>query len=197
MCNNFKVATTSNVCSIIDDINNDKNNNQKQHNNNQKQHNQKQKNNEVFYVTRQNPTFLGQPIEVEEKKDKQKLEPPKKDTKKITQGMRSFIFNHYCGTVTNIGKCFCCLKTIHFTEYQCGHVKARAEGGKVTKKNLRPLCAQCNQQMRTTHMMDYMWELYAESMQKLLPEESEKKQKNEMWRMHHEAVRVDVVPTVA
>lgn len=54
------------------------------------------------------------------------------------------------------GKCFSCHCGITFENWDCGHIKAQAEGGADVASNLRPLCRQCNVSMGTKNMLDWM-----------------------------------------
>jgi hypothetical protein len=52
-----------------------------------------------------------------------------------------------------IAKCMCCEGVdIRNIEFDCGHVLAEANGGLPHAKNLRPVCASCNNSMGTEHM---------------------------------------------
>jgi len=54
------------------------------------------------------------------------------------------------------GKCYCCrIRTIHITDFQVGHVKAVAKGGKDNINNLRPICGPCNRGMGTMSIEQY------------------------------------------
>jgi len=54
------------------------------------------------------------------------------------------------------GKCYCCrIRTIHITDFQVGHVKAVAKGGKDNINNLRPICSPCNRGMGTMSIEQY------------------------------------------
>ena len=41
-------------------------------------------------------------------------------------------------------------------DFECGHVKAKTNGGKNSVENLRPICGICNKSMGTNHMYDFM-----------------------------------------
>jgi len=41
----------------------------------------------------------------------------------------------------------------------CGHIVARAKGGKTAVENLRPVCASCNLRMKTRNLNDYFAEM--------------------------------------
>jgi len=85
----------------------------------------------------------------------------KKRKKKIPQPIREQVWSKYMGDV-NIGKCYCCriVELKQLTNYQCGHVKAEADGGSLDITNLRPICLACNSSMGTKHMRQYMLENY-------------------------------------
>lgn len=53
------------------------------------------------------------------------------------------------------GLCFVCNTHISFVTAQMGHVVSRYRGGPDTVDNLKPICAQCNQNMGTMDLHDY------------------------------------------
>jgi hypothetical protein len=81
----------------------------------------------------------------------------KNKRKAIPSAVRNNVWNVYIGTAEKEGTCFCCkTERISCANFQCGHVESHAEGGEVTIQNLRPVCAQCNQSMGKTNMIDFM-----------------------------------------
>ena len=55
-----------------------------------------------------------------------------------------------------VGKCYCCrVRPIHFTDFQVGHNKSVARGGKDNITNLRPICRPCNTGMGTMSIERY------------------------------------------
>ncbi|MDP3966236.1 MAG: HNH endonuclease signature motif containing protein [archaeon] len=75
--------------------------------------------------------------------------------KQINKGLRNQVWEKYMGRKSS-GKCFCCgINTIYFNEFQVGHNKAVAKGGKNHISNLRPICGGCNRGMRTMSIEQY------------------------------------------
>lgn len=75
--------------------------------------------------------------------------------KQITKDLRNQVWIKYLGNKPE-GKCYCCnMVTIHFTNFQVGHNKAVAKGGKNQISNLRPICALCNRGMGTKSIESY------------------------------------------
>ena len=74
--------------------------------------------------------------------------PKKKDT--IPSLMRTQVWNRWIGIDRGQVKCpYCQINPITPFFFECGHVLAEAEGGKVSVENLRPLCGECNRKMST------------------------------------------------
>ncbi len=77
--------------------------------------------------------------------------PPNKDKgrKPIGKSLRDQVWLNYMGNKAQ-GKCYCCrIVPIHITNFQVGHNKAVAKGGKNNMSNLRPICGTCNRGMKT------------------------------------------------
>lgn len=53
------------------------------------------------------------------------------------------------------GRCYACQKQVSAREFECGHVKSHANGGRTETENLKVVCRTCNQQMGTTDM--HVW----------------------------------------
>lgn len=70
--------------------------------------------------------------------------------KSIPKAVKITVWNKYIGTDKAEGKCYVCKKTIHVTDFDCGHNKAVARNGNNNISNLRPICRTCNLSMRTT-----------------------------------------------
>ncbi len=69
--------------------------------------------------------------------------------KAISKDLRSQVWIKYMGDKVE-GKCYCCgMTTISVHDYQVGHNKAVAKGGKDHISNLRPICGLCNRGMKT------------------------------------------------
>ena len=50
----------------------------------------------------------------------------------------------------------CQINEIRQTNFECGHLLAKNNGGLIDIKNLRPICGQCNKSMGTKHMKNYV-----------------------------------------
>ncbi|OGN94984.1 MAG: hypothetical protein A2Z75_08625 [Chloroflexi bacterium RBG_13_50_10] len=74
---------------------------------------------------------------------------PKPKMKAISKSLKTAVWDRYIGATNAEGKCYVCKRTIHITDFDCGHNKARAKGGTDNISNLRPICRQCNLSMRT------------------------------------------------
>ena len=76
--------------------------------------------------------------------------------KKIPIHIKTLVWNEYIGHDVNDNKCLCCKKEkINVRNFHCGHVIAESKGGDLTIKNLRPICAPCNQAMGTMSMNEF------------------------------------------
>lgn len=74
---------------------------------------------------------------------------------KISKSLRDQVWMKYMGNKAQ-GKCYCCrIRPIHYTDFQVGHNKARAKGGKNNISNLRPICGPCNRGMRIMSIEQY------------------------------------------
>lgn len=79
----------------------------------------------------------------------------KKQRRKIDKNLRDAVWLKYMGNKVE-GKCYCCqIRTIHITDFQVGHNKAVAKGGKDDIGNLRPICGPCNRGMATMSIEKY------------------------------------------
>jgi len=74
----------------------------------------------------------------------------------IRQNIRQLVWNSHIGTKYGSSLCFCCGATqITPFNFECGHVVARAKGGKDSVENLRPICGLCNRSMATMNMLEF------------------------------------------
>ena len=97
--------------------------------------------------------------------------PKKTNRKTITKSLRNQVWLKYMRNNAE-GKCYCCrMRTIHFTDFQVGHNKAVARGGKDNISNLRPICGPCNRGMGTKSIEWYRKKYFAK------PDKSRKKTK--------------------
>lgn len=86
--------------------------------------------------------------------------------KPIGKSLRDQVWIKYMGNKAE-GKCYCCrIRTIHFTNFQVGHNKAVAKGGKNHITNLRPICGTCNRGMRTKSIEAYRKKYFAKPTKK-------------------------------
>jgi hypothetical protein len=84
------------------------------------------------------------------------LQPIHLRRKKIPIHIKTLVWNEYIGHDVNDNKCLCCKKEkINVRNFHCGHVIAESKGGDLTIKNLRPICAPCNQAMGTMSMNEF------------------------------------------
>jgi len=58
-----------------------------------------------------------------------------------------------CGNLNS--KCYCCNEPISFTDFECGHIVPVSKGGKTVLENLRPICRNCNSDMKTMNLEEY------------------------------------------
>lgn len=56
--------------------------------------------------------------------------------------------------------CYVCHDKITVWDFECGHVKAFADGGPTNIKNLRPICSSCNKSMGKKDLYTYKKEFY-------------------------------------
>ena len=93
------------------------------------------------------------------------LRPPP-TRKPIGKSLRDQVWLKYMGNKAQ-GKCYCCkIRPIHMTDFQVGHNKAVAKGGKNNISNLRPICGPCNRGMRTKSIEWYRKKYFAKTKSK-------------------------------
>jgi hypothetical protein len=81
----------------------------------------------------------------------------KEKTKKIPAAVRKIVWHTYIGKDNATGKCLVCnSEDISYTNFECGHVKSRANGGDITIENLRPICGNCNKSISGNDMDEFM-----------------------------------------
>jgi hypothetical protein len=111
-----------------------------------------------------------------------------KKKKAIPKALKTEAWNKYVGKEKGEVLCVCCMsRTIQQAEFHAGHILSEAMGGKVTLDNILPICGQCNNSMKTTHMRNYIEEHYPDNLSffeernYLTPDEWEEfQQKNKM-----------------
>jgi 5-methylcytosine-specific restriction endonuclease McrA len=103
------------------------------------------------------------PKEIKTKEKEPKAPKAKKDdiksdkSKKIPSAVRKIVWNTYIGKDNTTGKCLVCSsEDISHTNFECGHVKSRVNGGDVTVDNLRPICGNCNKSIGGNDMDEFM-----------------------------------------
>ena len=101
---------------------------------------------------------------ITEKKIREFTEPKKMDVsddtteivrKRIPKAVRDTVWKKYIGVKKAEGKCYVCKQTIHITNFDVGHNKARAKKGSNEIDNLRPICRSCNTSMQTMSIEDF------------------------------------------
>lgn len=83
---------------------------------------------------------------------------PKKEPKqKIPAALKKLVWNKHVGGHVGEAKCVCCKVTpISQMSFNCGHVVAEKNGGKLELPNLRPICQNCNSSMGTRNMDEFI-----------------------------------------
>jgi hypothetical protein len=70
--------------------------------------------------------------------------------------LKQQVWDKRFGADAGTGKCYCCkYTTIRMDDFQAGHVTARSKGGSTTIDNLEPICARCNNDMKTMNLYEY------------------------------------------
>ena len=75
--------------------------------------------------------------------------------KSIPKTVRDNLWIKYFGKDSANGSCQCCGKSIHFTEWDAGHVVAVSNGGDNSIENLKPVCRACNLSMGSDNMEEF------------------------------------------
>lgn len=84
-----------------------------------------------------------------------------KKKQKIPPTLKKKVWLKHVGNKVE-NKCLCCNENlISLTSFHCGHIKAEANGGKLTVDNMRPICGSCNSSMGTQNMKDYANKFYS------------------------------------
>lgn len=75
---------------------------------------------------------------------------------KMPKTLKQQVWDKRFGADAGTGKCYCCkYTTIRMDDFQAGHVTARSKGGSTTIDNLEPICARCNDDMKTMNLYEY------------------------------------------
>ena len=76
--------------------------------------------------------------------------------KKIPASVRNKVWVTHLGRVYE-ANCVCCgVEPITKSNFECGHIVSRKDGGEISIQNLRPICSLCNKSMGTMNMMEFM-----------------------------------------
>lgn len=87
-----------------------------------------------------------------EKHDKERFEDKKPH---FDKNIREVVWREYIGKMME-GYCYCCeIRKITFTDFEVGHNIPISKGGTDEISNLRPVCKQCNNGMRTMVLEEY------------------------------------------
>lgn len=70
---------------------------------------------------------------------------------KITRELRKIVWDSELLKIN----CYCCKDQIEFDNFECGHIIPLSMGGPTNKNNLKPICRNCNQDMKTMNMEEY------------------------------------------
>ena len=94
------------------------------------------------------------------KKIKEISEPVSKEKsgkrKPIPKAVREQVWDKYMKATERVGKCYCCgWRPITDSDFEVGHNKAVAKGGRDHINNLRPICKSCNRSMGTMSIEVY------------------------------------------
>ena len=81
----------------------------------------------------------------------------KKRKQSISATIKRLVWNTHIGEEIGKTKCLCCKVTdITQLSFNCGHIIAEANNGKIIVSNLKPICSHCNSSMGTKNMDDFM-----------------------------------------
>lgn len=74
--------------------------------------------------------------------------------------IRIAVWIKYVGDLKSTSTCFCCeLRSIMHSNYRCGHIISRSNGGLSTLNNLRPICGSCDKLIGTKNMGEFRIDL--------------------------------------
>lgn len=80
----------------------------------------------------------------------------------IPKRIKTMVWEKYVGIRKGTCMCFCCKKyEISQTNFHCGHIISHKQGGELTVRNMRPICAECNLSMGSKNMKGFIkqWKL--------------------------------------
>ena len=88
---------------------------------------------------------------------KKSSEPYKKV--KISDALKTSVWNKYIGVFVGMNKCLCCdINEINQRNFHTGHIVSEVNKGATNVENLRPICSKCNLSMGSRHMRDFQKE---------------------------------------
>jgi hypothetical protein len=91
-----------------------------------------------------------------EMKEATETKTKKRKKEKIPETIKANVWNKYIGEDIGKAKCLCCgIRNITQRDFHCGHVISEHNGGKVTIKNLRPICQKCNNSMGIMNLDEF------------------------------------------
>lgn len=121
--------------------------------------------------------------EPKESRQSSKEQPEKKLNSQVNlerTRMRMEVWHNTFGIDTGSAKCpYCKINSINSFNFECGHITAKAKGGKLIVENLKPICSTCNKSMGT-NVMDlskYHVENNVHSLNQTLPQFSDRSKK--------------------
>ncbi len=71
---------------------------------------------------------------------------------KITKALKRLVWN---SKTLDGGICYCCLESITYDDFECGHIIPVTLGGTTDATNLKKICRECNNDMGTMHLEKY------------------------------------------
>jgi hypothetical protein len=76
--------------------------------------------------------------------------------KKISDSLKTTVWNKYIGILKGESDCMCCnINKISQRDFHAGHVIAEVNNGATNVENIRPICLKCNLSMGSTNMKDF------------------------------------------
>ena len=98
---------------------------------------------------------LNEKSKINDEPDKNK-KTDKKYKSKIPQILRMMVWDKYIGENVGKSKCKCC-ETAEITQmkFDCGHIIAEKNGGKLHIDNMIPICSMCNNSMGIQNYHDF------------------------------------------
>ena len=72
----------------------------------------------------------------------------------ISSTLKDMVWDKYVGKNIGISNCYLnCGNQIRQSNFECGHIISRKDGGPLSLNNLRPICSKCNKSMSTKNMI--------------------------------------------